>query len=507
VKADKLRQRVTDPKQRASLDRAIGGSDDKAAKAQNTGMGSGTKKVWAVPLDEYRAKSVMPYQGTGDGEVWRVQPAGAKLHGQKSQDSNGDEIRGVFVFDNLNELAAIDWDRMENVELVKIKVGENDTFTTRDVEGVGLKAGRGKIVARKQFTDTSEVRDWASSAQSRGWGKGIHRKAVENALKAGEDVPVNVLKDYPDLAASHVNHADTFSDALVAGSGKAHDTLENTVDRLTRKGASVLSRLSKAAVSRALKSGTVGRRKSLLDADELIELADMLASVLSTADLIGRARIRQSLAKRLGGGEKFADPPTPTPPPYTLPATIPLLPPEKALDYFSKLVPTLGVDPEVYGPLMKRRAFTLAVATDKVILENVQSIIRDSMANGNAEVIADVQEVLDKAGVSPKNPQYAELVVRTNTMDAYNQGHEEERMDPDVLEFFPVSRWDSIRDERTRESHAERSGKYYPGTVSFQEVRGNKPEDVINCRCVFTGIFRDEWERLKKAGAKLETSW
>ena len=211
--------------------------------------------------------------------------------------------------------------------------------------------------------------------------------------------------------------------------------------------------------------------------------------------------------KRFKFAENFADPPTPTPPPYTLPATIPLLPPEKALDYFSKLVPTLGVDPEVYGPLMKRRAFTLAVATDKVILENVQSIIRDSMANGNAEVIADVQEVLDKAGVSPKNPQYAELVVRTNTMDAYNQGHEEERLDPDVLEYFPVARWDAIRDERTRHSHAERSGKYYPGNVSFQEVRGSEAEDVINCRCVFTGIFRDEWERLKKAGAKLETSW
>lgn len=233
----------------------------------------------------------------------------------------------------------------------------------------------------------------------------------------------------------------------------------------------------------------------------------MLAAVLSTADLIGRARVRQSLAKRLGGWETFADPPTPTPPPYTLPATIPLLPPEKALDYFAKLVPTLGVDPEAYGPLMKRRAFTLAVATDKVILENVQSIIRDSMANGNAEVIADVQEVLDRAGVSPKNPQYAELVVRTNTMDAYNQGHEEERMDPDVLEYFSVWRWDAIRDERTRDTHAEHAGRYYPGEVSFQEVRGSEAADVINCRCVATGIFRDEWERLKKAGAKLETSW
>jgi hypothetical protein len=208
--------------------------------------------------------------------------------------------------------------------------------------------------------------------------------------------------------------------------------------------------------------------------------------------------------KRIAYAETFADPPTTTPPPYTLPATIPLLPPEKALDYFAKLVPTLGVDPEVYGPLMKRRAFTLAVATDKVILENVQSIIRDSIAKGNAEVIADVQEVLDRAGVSPKNPQYAEMVTRTNTMDAYNQGHDEERMDPDVQEFFPVWRYDGIADERAGDDHRPKFGRYYPASASFADVRG---ERVYNCRCVATPIFRDNWAEAQKAGAKLETSW
>lgn len=190
-------------------------------------------------------------------------------------------------------------------------------------------------------------------------------------------------------------------------------------------------------------------------------------------------------------------------------AKVPLapLPPLKALEYFSSLVPGITQDPQTYSELMKRRAFTLAVSTDQHVLERVQEVIKESLAGGATEPIADIQEILDKAGVSPKNPQYAEAVYRTNTMSALNIGHEEERQDPDVIEAFPVWRWDDVGDERTRESHRERSGKYYPANVTFQTVRSDKPEEVINCRCVATAIYIDTWEGLQKQGAKVEASW
>jgi hypothetical protein len=153
---------------------------------------------------------------------------------------------------------------------------------------------------------------------------------------------------------------------------------------------------------------------------------------------------------------------------------------------------------------MRRRAFTLAVTTDETLLRKVQDVIADSMATGNAATTADVQDILDRAGVSPSNPQYAEMVTRTNTMDAYNQGQDEERQDPDVIEAFPVWRYDGIEDGREGDDHRPKFGKYYPATASFAEVRGDRP---FNCRCTATPIYIDDWRKLQKAGARVETSW
>jgi hypothetical protein len=123
-----------------------------------------------VKMGRTAKESVLPEEDGGHpGYVWRVHPQGSELHSANSETSNGDSIPGVFVFKNLNELAASDWMNEKNVELAKIKADDRDLFDTSDVEGCGLKRGRGQIVARAPFKDIRELRDWATAHQRNDW--------------------------------------------------------------------------------------------------------------------------------------------------------------------------------------------------------------------------------------------------------------------------------------------------------------------------------------------------
>lgn len=182
---------------------------------------------------------------------------------------------------------------------------------------------------------------------------------------------------------------------------------------------------------------------------------------------------------------QFADPP-------------PVQRPRDALDYFRSLVPSLDGDPLRYGPLLDRHAFTLAHATDQALLEKVKRAIFAELARGE-NATPTVQQLLDAAGVSARNPQYAEMITRTNVMDAFNQGTQAELADPAMQEFFPAWRYDGILDTRTGDDHRPKIGKHYPSTATFSEVRGPR---VWNCRCSPTPVSK--WEM---KGIRVESSW
>jgi Phage Mu protein F like protein len=175
--------------------------------------------------------------------------------------------------------------------------------------------------------------------------------------------------------------------------------------------------------------------------------------------------------------------------------------PEAALAYFRRLVPSLDRDPQRYGADLRRRAFTAAEATDATLLDHLQEIIAGWIETGEptrgAEAIA---EALDRAGVSPANPSYSELVFRTNVADAYNTGAWEEFTDPDVAEEFPAWEYHNPADSRSRPHHAARSGNVYPNSISFNEVRGTDIGDVANCRCTFLPLHKSEYQAAERAG-------
>lgn len=273
-----------------------------------------------------------------------------------------------------------------------------------------------------------------------------------------------------------------------------------------KHGAAVLGTLAEDAGRRLIESG-MGRtvwqvslsRKQLFTDEERQQLADALAATNATAELLGRARIRrraeQAATKHV---EKFSEIATD----FTCFDDSPLRPltPLRALEFFRSLIPILGIkDPGRWGEDQHRAAFTLAEATEQVLLEKIQNTLARSLETG-VNTKHEIEKLLDNAGVTPKNPQYAEMVFRTNMMDSYNTGSTEEMRDPDLQEAFPVWRYDGIDDGRQGKDHAPHFGKYYPNNISFSEVRGKR---VFNCRCTSTPIYKDDWAELQKQGQQV----
>lgn len=273
-----------------------------------------------------------------------------------------------------------------------------------------------------------------------------------------------------------------------------------------RSGAAAFARVVRAAVVKATDrqlSGNRGRR--LLDDEDLVALQDVFSSVVAPSELLGRYRIRQRFrAVQAGRRLTFAEPT-----PLTFAAGDPPLapmPPSAALRAFLELEPSIGVDPEAWEKQVGRRAFKLAVTANTELTRRVYRAIREQgLERGEPDTaVSLVQELLDAAGVSPRNPQYAEMAVRTSVHEAYLEGSQRELSDPDVVEFFPVWRYLGIRDGRQGADHEPRFDRYYPSSVPFTEVRGDRP---YNCRCAAAPVSNAEWAALQARGARVETSW
>jgi SPP1 gp7 family putative phage head morphogenesis protein len=252
-----------------------------------------------------------------------------------------------------------------------------------------------------------------------------------------------------------------------------------------RHGREALASALAPALRRALAAGPDLPQRLFSDA-ELHRLTEAIAGANAAADLLGRARVRELAEGKRSFAEfrQFAD------------APIPPLSPEAALAYFRALVPSLGVDPRNYGRDMRRAAFTLAEATEQTLIERVQNAIADVLEQGTGpEGLAGeevVQQLLDAAGVTPRNSGYAEMVFRTNAADSYNTGSWDEFRSPDLADDFPAWQYTAVTDARSRPHHAARDGQVYPAETPFNTVRGTDISEVANCRCTFVPLHKSE---------------
>jgi predicted double-glycine peptidase len=171
-----------------------------------------------------------------------------------------------------------------------------------------------------------------------------------------------------------------------------------------------------------------------------------------------------------------------------------------------------GVNPALFGATMRREAFTLAASTDDIVLQKVKQVIQGVLETGEGlDAHVWIQRILDGAGVAPKNPQYSEAVFRTELLESYRHGSQEELAE--VADDFPVYRYAAVSgpnglgDGRNRPTHLAKHNRYYPSSVQFTTVRGTDVGDVVNCRCDFIPVYKATWKKLQEAGARLETSW
>ena len=96
--------------------------------------------------------------------VYRIQPIGADLHAVRSTTSNDDKVSGVFVFATLQELCRCsEWLNEAGIELAEIDCDEADIQPGDDYEGDVLTTGRGRIVRRRTFRESSRVAKWAEA--------------------------------------------------------------------------------------------------------------------------------------------------------------------------------------------------------------------------------------------------------------------------------------------------------------------------------------------------------
>lgn len=183
------------------------------------------------------------------------------------------------------------------------------------------------------------------------------------------------------------------------------------------------------------------------------------------------------------------------------------LQPLKALEFFRSLIPISGIkDPGQWSDDKHRVAFTTATNADEVVLDRIKRTIQATLASGDVAGGQELLEkVLDNSGVSPNRPGYAELLMRTNLMDAFQQGSHEEMKG--LEDEFPVWRYVGIHDGRQRPSHDVHFDKYFPASTSFAQVRDSVKGsfDGFNCRCSSIPIHKSEWSRLQSSGARTHT--
>ncbi len=446
-----------------------------------------------------------------------------------------------------------------------------------------VKAGKASLqnpIVIKSDEDMKAIKQQAEKETGKDFGRkgnlysgllfGDQVSEFTDYLKSkGHDGLVTTYQEAPGgrqlLIFDTAKHSESFAERDVALAG--HDGLaaERLLDRNVKLGTATLGSIAEDAVRRlvkAIQDAGAGEQviiDGLFTDEERNHLAAALAAACASADLLGRARIRRQLAmhrERDKDYESFREV-SELPTSFAgFPESLPPHTPLEALRYFLGLEPTLGVDPQVWGPAMERHAFTLAVATEKELLERVQDAIagfltRDAtkgktvatvtfktpagtktlvpeavttrtISGVEVPTVAEhgltpsgyprtlsgkrvVQALLDEAGVAPDNAVYSEMVWRTNALDAYNTGAT--RAMQEVADDFPAWKYNGIEDGRERPAHHVHFGKYFPVSVPFVTVRDSVKGswDGANCRCTPSPVYKTAWLKLQAKGASFSS--
>lgn len=206
-----------------------------------------------------------------------------------------------------------------------------------------------------------------------------------------------------------------------------------------------------------------------LDLKYIGDMRLLWKDILRKGFKLGRGTAREEINKR-----RYANVPP-----------VPGLPPEDALDFFEK------------------KAFWLAGTEKAFILNKTKAILYDGVKNGvtNNKLIYNLEEFFEEYKVEQLTPQRVlmpvneipgriEVIVRTNSMDAYNQGRMAMFRDPVVAAFVVAYQYSAIMDLRTSPICQRLDGKIYKANDPIWA--SITPPNHFQCRTILVPILGDE---------------
>lgn len=111
---------------------------------------------------------------------------------------------------------------------------------------------------------------------------------------------------------------------------------------------------------------------------------------------------------------------------------------EEAIAYLESQVPTDSQVYRDYDANLRLRGFTVAAVSGEDAIRDVQALYADALKSGRSapEVMQDVDQLLERAGVAATNPYYLELHYRNNMMSSYNGGRWLQIADNELVEYL-----------------------------------------------------------------------
>lgn len=143
----------------------------------------------------------------------------------------------------------------------------------------------------------------------------------------------------------------------------------------------------------------------------------------------------------------------------------------------------------------KAMAFTVSGYSSVKVIEKFQEELTKVIASGETmRTFKDrMNDFLQRKGYDKLSPFEADNIFRTNVQSAYNAGHYQQMIDPDVLEARPIWVYDAVNDSRTRPTHLGMDGKAYPADHPVWDTW--YPPNGFRCRCIVRSLSKAQAAR------------
>lgn len=283
---------------------------------------------------------------------------------------------------------------------------------------------------------------------------------------------------------------------VIATPGADGHKIESLFRHVREQGAEELHGIAEGMAKTMIRKG---EPKGMPERD-IAKLTTILTNANATANLMGRAKVR----KRANRMTKFSEATDWDWVGFAEGEVFSAMTPMNALEYFLKLAPIASINPGTFDATQQGQAFNLAATTNENLLTKIWKVIAEFIATGKnlRGKPKEIEEILAQANIHPRKG-YGELVMRTNVMESYRAGAQEEFSNPTLDTTFPTWQYMGIDDGRERPAHHLRFGRFFDRSIPFKVARGNLASDCFNCRCDAIPIYFRDWERLQEQGAVL----